>query len=180
MAIYTKQGDEGLTGLPGGRRLAKSEPIFEMLGNLDLVNSVIGLTITFLPKKERDLKKQLTHIQQMLLSIGATLAARNKNQLTLVADLEKETKELEKQIDLWDEQLPEIKNFLLPGGSTAGAWLHLVRTLVRQTERSYQRLKKPGECKDIAVYLNRLSDYFFQAACYANFRQSVIETIWRD
>ncbi len=180
MPIYTKKGDKGETGLPGGRRLPKSEPVFDVLGNLDMVNSAIGLAIALLPKKMKDIIADLQHIQQILLSIGATIAAESANQLALATNLKKETNLLEDQIDTWDKALPELKNFILPGGSQAGAALHLTRSIIRQAERSYQKTPNTKNFPEIDAYLNRLSDYFFQVARFVNFQLDSTEPTWKN
>ncbi len=178
MPIYTKKGDGGETGLPGKRRLAKADPLFEVLGTLDETNASVGLACSWLETKNAPLRNQLAQIQRHLLTIGAYLAADVPSQQTLT-DLATDTSTAERLIDEWDSQLPELKNFILPGGSQAGATLHLCRTIVRRLERNYQRLPDHQKVAEISTYLNRLSDFFFQAARWINYQQNQPESIWK-
>jgi len=178
MPIYTKKGDGGETGLPGKRRLAKADPLFEVLGTLDEANASVGLARSWLKKNNKKLGDQLEQIQRHFLAIGAYLAAEIPSQQTLT-ELITDTALVEQMIDKWDSQLPELKNFILPGGSQAGATLHLCRTIVRRLERSYQRLPSQQKVTEISTYLNRLSDFFFQAARWVNHQQNQPESIWK-
>lgn len=180
MGIYTKKGDRGITGLPKERRLPKSAPVFEVLGSLDLVNSAFGISVAALPKKEKKLKRTLEEIQQILLSIGATIAAESSNQLSLMSNLSLEIHKLETQIDEWEKILPPLKYFILPGGSMAASYIHLTRSLVRQSERVYQQYDNKEHHLEIDAYLNRLSDYLFQLARYLNHSHHTPEIIWKS
>lgn len=182
MKIYTRLGDGGETGLPGGRRLKKTDEIFRCLGDLDEVNAALGLAISQLDAERLKFPAgQLHEIQANLLSLGAMIAAEEPGKSPIVAKLDKLTDRLELQIDEWDKKLPVLKNFILPGGSVSGATLHLCRTLIRRAERSYQAISNPS-VKNIAVgrYLNRLSDYLFQAARFANHLAKYQDQIWRS
>lgn len=176
--IYTKKGDRGETGLPGGRRLTKADRLFEVLGGLDQTSATIGLAVSHITGA-KSLVDQLQEIQRTFLAIGATLAAEQPQNMPILKVLPKMTKELEATIDKWDKELPELKNFILAGGSTAGATLHQARTFIRQTERNYHRLDDSQKIEVISVYINRLSDYLFQAARYYNFLQKQPESIWK-
>lgn len=177
MSIYTKKGDGGETGLPGKRRLAKADQLFEVLGTLDETNACIGLARSCLTH-QNELGSQLEKIQRQLLTIGATLAAETPNKEALT-NLSQETTVFEQLIDRWEGQLPELKNFILPGGGQAGASLHLCRTIVRRLERNYQRLPNDQKITEISTYLNRLSDFFFQAARWINHQENQAESIWK-
>ncbi len=180
MSIYTKKGDGGETGLPGKRRLPKSDLIFEALGSLDQTNALIGLAITLIDqKREKELIHFLETIQSDLLSIGSTIASEEPLSSNTLTTLDKRTLELEAHIDSWDSQLPELKNFILPGGCQAAAVIHLTRVSVRQAERAFHRLDYITGLEPIAVFLNRLSDYFFQCARYLNMRVAKPDIIWK-
>lgn len=178
MKIYTRMGDGGETGLPGGRRIGKTDAIFACLGNLDEANATIGLAIAQIEQATTSMPvKPLLDIQSTLLSIGAQIASDQPDRNPILKKLDRMTDKLESQIDAWDKQLPVLKNFILPGGTPAGATLHLCRTLIRRAERSYHELP---DFKEVAIarYLNRLSDYFFQAARFANGQAGYHDQIW--
>lgn len=173
--LYTKKGDRGETGLPGGRRLPKTEVVFEFLGSLDAANATIGLAVSQLA--DREAIKLLEQVQADLLIVGAIVASESPNR-NFTERLKKQAALLERQIDEWDRGLPKLENFILPGGSPAGAALHLSRTMIRQSERNFHRLRAV-KITEIAVYLNRLSDFLFQAARWVNHQTGQKETIWR-
>ncbi|MEK7535150.1 MAG: cob(I)yrinic acid a,c-diamide adenosyltransferase [Patescibacteria group bacterium] len=180
MSIYTKKGDGGETGLPGKRRLPKSDLIFEVLGSLDQTNALIGLAITLIDqKREKELIHFLETIQSDLLSIGSTIASEEPLSSNTLTTLDKRTLELEAHIDSWDSQLPELKNFILPGGSQASSVMHLARASTRQAERAFHRLPSDTRPAMAAMFLNRLSDYFFQCARYLNMRANKPDIIWK-
>ncbi len=162
--------------MPGGRRARKTEDVFECLGNLDETNAQIGMAASFLDKKFP--LEQLYTIQSNILSIGACLASDEPDKAKILAVIDGYTDKLESQIDEWDKKMPKLKNFILPGGKSGGAALHLCRTIIRRAERSYQRLDRKAELVPVGRYLNRLSDYFFQAARYANFIEIYSDQIW--
>jgi cob(I)alamin adenosyltransferase len=182
MKIYTRMGDGGETSLPGGRRLPKTEDIFELLGNLDETNATIGLAASFIIDDTR-LKnfptKQLYDVQSNLLALGACIAEEEPQKSKALQRLDKSTDTLESQIDAWDKQLPPLKNFILPEGTSGAAALHLARTLIRRSERSFHALNFPRELTPAGRYLNRLSDYFFQAARFLNHLGNHQEQVWK-
>jgi len=181
MTIYTKKGDKGETGLPGDKRLSKGELIFEVLGDLDQTNASLGLAISYLTHdNEKPLVVQLQDIQASLLGVGACLASENPSEQIIVKKLPGLTIALEKQIDRWNDQLPELNNFILPGGDSAGAALHLTRTISRRAERSYHRLPEANKVQEVSIYLNRLADYFFQAARFDILFNHCEETTWTN
>jgi len=177
MPIYTKKGDTGETALPGKRRYRKTAPIFEFLGSLDQISATIGLAVAQI-KNDSELIRLLTDIQRDLLSIGAATASTDIN--TEVNNLTLGTKvgEFETKIDLWDKELPELKNFVLAGGTLAGATIHLARTTSRQAERNFHRMPSELKHPETSTYLNRLSDFLFQAARHYNYSQKTPEQIW--
>lgn len=166
MKVYTKTGDKGETSLLGGKRVSKNCLEIQAIGEVDELNAVLGMTATLL--KEPKLKLLLQNIQRDLFKVGAELAGlKNPNQ---IIDLEK-VGEMEKMIDEFWLELPELKNFILPGGNMAGAYLHLARVICRRVERG---LVVAGQTiplrPELYIYLNRLSDFLFASARWVNFK----------
>ncbi|WP_246943092.1 cob(I)yrinic acid a,c-diamide adenosyltransferase [Bacillus pinisoli] len=169
MKIYTKSGDKGTTSLVYGQRVAKHDSRVEAYGTCDEANSLIGLAVSYIEEEAaEELKKILEacqKIQTTIFHVGAELATpigkEVKWKLT-EADIEW----LETLIDEWSEQLPPLTNFILPGGSRAGATLHLARTVIRRAERRAVLIEEVNPM--VLSYLNRLSDFLFVAARYVN------------
>lgn len=187
MPIYTKTGDRGKTSLFSGKRVWKDDVRIESYGTLDELNSVIGIILSFNTKKTKEHKyitQLLKRIQLSLFPICSYLADLPDTLSDL--DLDTETQQLEKEIDIMTKKLPELSNFILPGGGVVGAHLHLARTVSRRAERAIIKLHRKGlpagrQGKvDIRViqYINRLSDVFFTLARYSNFIERKKETIW--
>jgi len=172
--IYTKRGDGGDTSLFGGEQVRKSEPRVGAYGDVDELNAVLGLAHAHVHSWAQ-LRERIESIQRVLFGIGGELATPgDKARLRgLVEDADVEA--LEGSIDGMEEELPELKSFILPGGGAAGASLHLARTVCRRAERSVVAL---GARDDILRYLNRLSDWLFVAARYVNLRERHPETPW--
>lgn len=177
MPIYTKKGDSGETSLPGKRRYKKTDPIFEFLGTLDQTGAIIGIAVAQI-KNDFQLVRLLTEVQRDLLSIGAATASIDPKSEVTKLNLLIKVGEFEKNIDLWDSQLPELKNFILAGGTIAGATIHLARTISRQAERNFHRMPTKLKFTEVSVYLNRLSDFLFQSARHYNYSQKSSEQIW--
>ena len=173
MKIYTKTGDKGQTSLIGARA-DKDAPRIEAYGTIDEVNSFIGKAMTELdPSKFEDLLTDLEAIQNELFDCGGDLAdVRPTPQYKMT---EAPVEVLEKRIDDLMEEPPLLERFILPGGSHAGATLHIARTITRRAERQTVTLRKSGEEFPLVVqrYLNRLSDYLFAAARVVNSRLDV-------
>lgn len=179
MKIYTRMGDGGETGLLGGYRLPKTDPIFELLGSLDEMNASIGIATSHLHNSGFP-TKDLHEVQATVLGIGACIASDEPSKAKVLSRLDRLTETMERQIDLWDKQLTPLKNFILPEGVPGAAALHMSRTLVRRTERTFHAWSRSSEVAAIGRYLNRLSDYLFQAARYANFASGYTEQIWHQ
>lgn len=177
MAIYTRTGDKGDTSLFDGTRVPKSHPRVETYATLDELNSVLGEALAFLPKaKFKQLAKELENIQHDLFAIGSALALPHPMPVT---GLQKRPKEFETLIDTMTKQLPELKNFILPGGGKPGSLLHVARTLARRAERRVVALMETEEVDThILIYLNRLSDLFFTMARYVNYQTQQKEITW--
>jgi cob(I)alamin adenosyltransferase len=179
MKIYTKTGDAGTTGLFGGPRVSKDDPRIEAYGSIDELNAVLGIVrTTGLAAEQNGLLKK---IQDSLFSIGAELATPEPEKHGLKWSGGPSVLEIESAIDAADEKLPALRNFVLPGGTPAAAYLHLARTVCRRSERQVVSLRhdpKVSDVSEIIVYLNRLSDLLFVLARLANHLASVPDIPW--
>lgn len=184
MKIYTRGGDRGETGLLGGDRVPKSDPRVEAYGSVDELNAGLGLALALDAEGTLD-RDELTRVQEDLLAIGARLAAANPERAlergTIPALDPGRVEELERWIDRLYEELPALDAFVLPGGSPAGAQLHVARTVCRRAERAIVDLR--GEDAELAEkvipYVNRLSDLLFTLARSVNRRMGIPEGRWR-
>ena len=181
MKIYTRSGDEGDTGLFGGGRVPKDHPRVTAYGDVDELNSAIGLARATAPVELAD--GLLESVQRDLFAIGGHLATPDRDRVTRgleKADLSAErVAELERAIDAADEELPPLKTFVLPAGAAKAAALHLARTVCRRAERSVVRLARDADVHPLfVVYLNRLSDLLFTLARLANHRANVGDVPW--
>ena len=175
MKIYTKKGDKGNTFLYSGKKVSKDNPQIEAYGNIDELNSLIGFTLSKISQK--DMKRFLSAIQQDLFTISAYLAGFTKAKL----NLKLRVTEIEKAIDNLDQKLPRLTKFIIPGGGYLGSTLHLTRTVARRVERSvvaFLKNKKGKQEQEIIIYLNRLSDFLFVLARFANFQEKIKEEKW--
>lgn len=181
--IYTRTGDHGETGLFGGGRVSKSHTRVRAYGEVDELNAALGWTITRLPGGLDDVRQRLTVIQGDLFALGAHLAtppdARSRDHIPPLPGDRPE--EFERWIDETEEELEPLRSFILPGGSEAGAALHLARTVCRRAERAVVMLSESDHVDgSIIVYLNRLSDLLFDFARLANRRAGTTETPWQS
>lgn len=178
MKIYTKTGDEGLTSLIGGTRVPKYDLRIESYGTVDELNSYIGMI------RDHDIssahKDILKEIQDRLFTIGASLASDPEKSKMKIPDLHlSDISLLEKEIDKMNAILPELKHFILPGGSQAVSFCHISRCVCRRAERIIVHLKSESFVDDkIVIYLNRLSDYLFVLARKLCFDINVPENQW--
>ncbi|EKD86781.1 MAG: hypothetical protein ACD_37C00146G0002 [uncultured bacterium] len=175
MAIYTRKGDKGKTSLFDGTKVSKNDPRINAVGTIDELNSVIGIAIAQIPNPKSQIRKELEEIQNDLFEIGGALAFPYK---TPLEQLEHRPGEFEELIDKLTEKLPELSDFILPGGGRAGSYLHLARTVCRRAERSTVQLSNKIDPL-ILIYLNRLSDLLFTFARVVNYREKRKEKIWR-
>ena len=177
--IYTRTGDEGETGLFGGGRVAKSDVRVRAYGEVDELNAVLGWVLARLPASESGVRERLVVVQGDLFALGAHLAtpadARSRRHLPpLPAE---RPASFERWIDEAEEELEPLRSFILPGGTEAGAALHLARTVCRRAERAVVALAAGEEVEPgILVYLNRLSDLLFDFARLVNHRAGEPET----
>lgn len=181
MKIYTKTGDDGKTSLFRGGRVSKDNDRIEAYGSIDELNSILGIVLTEITDKE--VEKVLIKIQNDLFVVGSDLATvkeSNENNDKKVLRVSKEMIEfLEKQIDYFDEKLPPLTNFVLPGGTKSAANLHHARTVCRRAERKVVKLMAAaGISDDVLIYLNRLSDFLFVLSRFENFQANIPDTIW--
>lgn len=173
--IYTKTGDKGETGLLGGKRVSKAGLEMRVIGEVDELNAALGVAILFVEQEK--LKLFLQNIQRDLFKFGAELAGlsvppqgRDARLSYQIVDLEKVSK-IEKMIDEFWGELPELKNFILPGGCAAGAHLHLARVICRRVERELVAFGQTISLRpELYIYLNRLSDFLFASARWVNFK----------
>jgi cob(I)alamin adenosyltransferase len=181
MKIYTKTGDSGKTSLIGGTKVPKSDIRIESYGTIDELNSFIGLVNDHL--KDDHSKGCLREIQDRLFTIGSSLACDpDKEPLMKIPDL-KETDIffLEKEIDRMNEELPPMKNFILPSGHIAVSTIHVTRCVCRRAERICVNMQVHAMFIEplIIKYLNRLSDYLFVLGRYVAFKLNVEEVPWK-
>ena len=166
LSVSTKTGDKGATSLANGQRISKSDPLFDLIGTVDELNSWLGLVVIKLEAGFAAQKEFLLEIQNQLFFIGAELALAPKVSLekTALTKLEKTSEKLQKEMQgQWHQK------FLLPGGTEQGAYLDIARTIARRTERL--ACKYAGDhliSPLILKYLNRLSDYLYVLRCYIN------------
>ena len=179
MKIYTKTGDSGETGLFRGPRVPKHDPRVEAYGNVDELNAVLGLLLTEIQNPE--IKKLISSLQHELFEVGADLATPPQQQEDSKLRIPPELVErLEKAIDHFDEKLPPLQNFILPGGSRSGSLLHYARTVCRRTERGVSKLKEQQNVNpEVLRYLNRLSDLLFVLARAENQTAGSTEVAWK-
>ena len=178
MKIYTKTGDAGETGLFGGQRISKAAPRVEAYGDVDELNSVLGVVRSHGPLGGvfDDL---LATIQSRLFDLGAELANGKGKELGIPLVSEEDVVALEHAIDLAEEELAPLRTFVLPGGSSLAAHLHVARTVCRRAERRAVALMADEPIRlELIRYLNRLSDLCFVLARYANHRAGVSDVPW--
>jgi cob(I)alamin adenosyltransferase len=175
--IYTRTGDAGETGLIGGERVRKDAHVIHVVGELDELNACLGVALAHgLPTP---IAQVLSEVQSRLFDIGAEIAAPIGHRFHQEADLQGTVEVFEQQMDTLESSLQPLKNFILPGGGVSSAHLHHARTVARRAERAMVALSQDQEVRGIIVrYLNRLSDYLFMAARYANHDQGIDDVPW--
>ena len=180
MKIYTKTGDQGETALLGRTRVGKDHPRVAAYGDVDELNSVLGLAKSH--ARDADLSGLLQEVQRDLFALGAQLADPGGSvgsRRAKAAITGSHVRRLEKAIDSRQAQLPPLRAFILPGGSRTGAILHLARTVCRRAERSIVALGRREKLDPrILAYVNRLSDLLFVLARFENHREREAEDRW--
>jgi cob(I)alamin adenosyltransferase len=181
--IYTRTGDTGTTALFGGGRVPKDHPRVAAYGEVDELNSTIGVALAFM--SDGRLAQALTGVQNELFNIGAELASESGAEKAatyarIFTDADAKTAALEHLMDELDAALPPLTTFVLPSGSQAGALLHLCRTVCRRAERAVVTLVHNEPVNpDLPRYLNRLSDLLFVMARHVNQSDGRPEVEWR-
>lgn len=188
MKIYTGTGDRGKTSLFSGERVRKSSPRIAAYGDLDELNSVIGSMAAAMGDDHQEQKDEIQAVQGLLLSVGAWLATTPGSASTrfLQPFTDGPVKQLEAAIDRMNESLPELKQFVLPGGHLSAALAHTARCVCRRTERRVIALVEAEDSASgptdtmghILVFLNRLSDYLFVMARYCNQLHGQEDVLW--
>ncbi|AZD68961.1 cob(I)yrinic acid a,c-diamide adenosyltransferase [Pseudomonas chlororaphis] len=179
--IYTRTGDKGETGLGDGRRVPKDHPRVEAIGEVDTLNSQLGLLLAGLIEQRtehpglQELIDVLAPCQHRLFDLGGELAMPVYRALNTA-----EVERLEAAIDAWNEELGPLENFILPGGSALIAQAHVCRSLARSAERRCQHLNAVEPLEGVGLaYINRLSDLLFVAARLIAKRQGIAEILWQ-
>lgn len=171
--VYTKTGDKGETSLVGGRRVSKASMRVEAYGDVDELNAVLGIARR--ESQDEEIRNLIRELQNDLFIIGADLAS--PPELSVPRITKERIGEIERTIDRFLEELEPLKEFILPGGSGGGAYLHLARCVSRRVERRIVRLMEEEQVGEEAlIYLNRLSDLLFVMARIENKRSKFEET----
>jgi len=179
MKIYTKTGDEGETSLFDNSRVSKADPRVDAYGEVDEVNACLGAALA--AGVDDDIASVLTTVQKDLFAVGARLAdpsSRIAERVTKAAVTAEHIELLERTIDRLETELSPLRRFILPGGSPAGALLHLARTVCRRAERRVVALGADSVEPGVIIYLNRLSDLLFVMARAVNHRAGIAEAEW--
>lgn len=188
--LYTRTGDKGMTSLVDGSRIKKNSIRIEAYGTIDELNSFIGVLIASKPLTEVDCAL-LTEIQSRLFDIGSYLAAGNKEMSDrLLPQLEGSLQNIENTIDLYDSEVPELRSFILPQGTSSAAAAHVARAVARRAERCIlnfnDELHANAESdtaltevhESILQYINRLSDYLFILSRHCNHLAGINDICW--
>ncbi len=179
--IYTRTGDDGSTGMADGSRLSKADNLFSVMGDIDELNSHIGLVRAQLQRNKgqsisRDFSQALVVIQHLLFNIGGELAMPEYEGVNAT-----HIEWLEQQIDVMNATLPPLKDFILPTGSVLVSQLHVARSVCRRAERQAVLLQeqRPSAIRSTAIsFINRLSDWLFVAARFCTDPEQVSEVLW--
>lgn len=184
--VYTKTGDQGKTGLVSGTRILKSDSRIDLYGELDELNSRVGVSASMLAEnlEFQKIVEFLHHIQSAIFDLGSNLACEveNRHKYNLPQISDEFIADIEQEIDRLDHELPALKNFILPGGSIVAGTIHVCRTGARSVERrliAYHEDTKEELPLNSGIFLNRLSDYFFVLARYVNHALKVNEIEWK-
>lgn len=177
MKIYTRTGDRGETSLVGGQRVPKDHLRIDAYGTVDELNSLLGLAAAVGPAPE--LATVLERLQNELFVLGADLATPPEHNSRVERISSNHIQRLEHDIDRLESSLESLKSFILPGGSTTAAYLHLARTVCRRAERICFSCRQTENISGEAmIFLNRLSDLLFIMARYQNKSENVADVPW--
>lgn len=182
MKIYTRKGDGGETSLFGGQRVWKDNPRISAYGAVDELNSLLGVTVTEV--KNQEVAEIIIGLQNNLFTVGSDLASplEEENRNFSIPRVPRDyVEKIEKLIDDYDSKLPQLKKFIIPGGTKGAALLHLARTVCRRAERDVILLSKSEFInKEIKTFLNRLSDLLFVLARFENFSSNCPDIEWKQ
>ena len=172
--IYTRTGDDGMTGLATGQRIKKTDPRVGAFGDVDEINSAIGLVLSE-PITDDQLRTSLLRIQHELFDLGAELSLPSYHGVH-----DEQILQIESDLDALNAGMPPLKEFILPGGNKAAAACHLARSICRRAERTAWALADESEVSSVLLqYLNRLSDFLFVAARSLARQNGGTETMWK-
>jgi cob(I)alamin adenosyltransferase len=172
--IYTRTGDDGTTGLGDGTRVPKDSVRVEAYGTVDELNSAVGVLLA-VPGLPPAISACLTEVQQQLFDLGGELCIPGHRAISA-----SQVTQLEHALDAFNDPLPPLKEFILPGGGPAAAACHLARTIARRAERRVWTLARAEAVSpEVAKYLNRLSDLLFVLARVLARHESGAEVLWR-
>ena len=182
MKIYTKKGDQGQTSLVDGSKISKSNLRLETYGTVDELNSHLGMLISILNDEEKlgNTIAPLKELQIWLFQLGSQLSCADQEVSKKLPTIsEEQILELEKQMDQWESELPQLKNFILPGGHLGSSQAHICRTVSRRAERVCVLFNEATPLNFPAIaFLNRVSDYFFVLARVINHRLKIASIEW--
>ena len=178
MKIYTRKGDSGNTLLIDGKIVYKHNLSVAAYGTIDELNSFLGLLKDYI--NDEKIKDVLNNIQLKLFSIGSILASGENQNISEKVKIEKKDVEyIELEIDRLNEYLPELKNFIIPGGHKISSYSHVCRSICRRAERKISELNKNSSVDpNILAYVNRLSDFFFVLSRFLKHSDNVSESYW--
>lgn len=177
MKIYTKTGDKGETSLFGGKRVRKDSLRIEAYGTVDELNSLLGVARSLWPPEE--IENILEELQEVLFVLGADLATPYESEKKIHRISTEDIEAMEKHIDSIEPKLHPLTSFILPGGTPVASHLHLARTVCRRAERVVVQLAQHENVGIFVVpFLNRVSDFLFVLARWANHLEGRDETLW--
>ena len=178
MKIYTRKGDSGYTSLIDGKIVYKHNLSVAAYGTIDELNSFLGLLKDYIDDEK--IKDVLNNIQLKLFSIGSILASGENQNISEKVKIEKKDVEyIELEIDRLNEYLPELKNFIIPGGHKISSYSHVCRSICRRAERKISELNENSSVDpNILAYVNRLSDFFFVLSRFLKHSDNVSESYW--
>jgi cob(I)alamin adenosyltransferase len=180
MKIYTGYGDKGFTSLSGGEKVKKNDPRVEVYGTIDELSSSLGIAVA--KSETEEIRERIKQIQNELFVISAEIASPpGKMPASITPINETCIRQLEEKIDALQAALPELRHFILPGGTEGAAFLHSARTVTRRAERLLVKLMESVPVREeLLIYLNRLSDLLFVMARYENNSAGKEEHFWRQ
>ena len=179
--VYTRTGDDGTTGLGGGQRVGKDSLRIRAYGSVDELNSVLGMALA--GGLDLSIANELSRVQNELFHLGSDLCVleEDKEAMPVPVIEQRHVEALEGAIDRLSSELSPLENFILPGGSSGAAQLHLGRTVCRRAERELVALAAEEPVNPVTIeYLNRLSDALFVMARYENLKQGAADVLWNS